>query len=206
MNPESHPNDPPEDDLRLPPEILRALAKSQAKPILVPPEIDAAILRAAKAHLSPARPRNLHRFLWPLAVAACLMLVFALRRPDSSGNPKPPMVGQEEDAAAIILREVSALFPNQVRSIVKDESGLQMTLAEEPNVQASQALVLKVCQPRGCQEIITFSGQNIKVAGHLVTVRTENNGRVILDGEKFLWSSDINETSVPDVHIESRRL
>jgi len=206
MNSESHPNDPFEDELRLPPEILRALTRSQAHPVVVPPEIDAAVLHAARKQLSPAPPRNIQRLLWPLAVAACLILVFALRRPDPGEISKPPVVQQEEDAAAVILREVSALFPNQVRSIVKDESGIQMILAEEPNVQASRALVLKVCEARGCQEIITFSGQNIKVAGHLVTVRTENDGRVILDGEQFLWASDINEPPVPGIHIESRML
>ncbi len=210
MNPESHPNDLPEDDLRLPPEMLRALAKSQPAPAMVPPEIDAAILQAGRARLSRircgGRPRIVSWFLWPLAVAACLMLAFVLRRHDSGGNPQPPIVKHEEDAAAIILREVSALFPNQVRSIVKDESGLQMTLADKPEVKPTQALVLKICEARGCHEIITFSGQSIEVAGHQVTVRTESGGRVTLDGERFLWSSDLKTSPAPGIHIESRRL
>lgn len=210
MNPESLPNDPPEDDLRLPPEILRALARSQPEPASVPPGIDAAILRAAGARMSrirgEARPRIVSWFLWPLAVAACLMLVFILRRHDSGGNPQLPIVKHEEDAAAIILREFSALYPNQVRAIIQDSRGIQLTLADQPDISPGQALVLRVCQPKGCEEIITFSGQNIEVAGHEVTVRTENGGRVILDGEQFLWSSDLKTSPAPGVHIESRRL
>jgi hypothetical protein len=206
MNPESHPNDPPEDDLRLPPEILRALARSQPEPATVPPGIDAAILRAAAKQLAPARPRNIHWILWPLTVAACLILVFALRRPDAGGNPQLPIVKHEEDAAAILLREFSALYPNQVRAIIQNSRGIQLTLADKPDVAPAQALVLKVCQARGCEEIITFSGQNIEVAGHQVTVRADRGGRVILDGEQFLWSSDLKGNPAPGIHIESRRL
>ncbi len=206
MNPESHPNDPPEDDLRLPPEILRALARSQPEPATVPPAIDAAILRAAAKQLAPARPRNIHWILWPLTVAACLILVFALRWPDAGGNPQLPIVKHEEDAAAILLREFSALYPNQVRAIIQDSRGIQLTLADKPDVAPAQALVLKVCQARGCEEIIPFSGQNIEVAGHQVTVRAERGGRVILDGEQFLWSSDLKGNPAPGIHIESRRL
>lgn len=211
MKPE-HPQEIPDDATTpVPPELILALQRLRPGPVEIAPDIDAAVMRAARDHLKSCRPASISRFktwlLWPTAAAACFLLVwFSIRpvTPEKTLATIPP--ARQDDAAAIILREVSALFPNQVRSIVRDESGLQMTLADEPDVKPTQALVLKVCEPRGCKEIITFSGQNIEVAGHTVTVRTENGGRVILDGERFLWSSDLKGNPAPGVHIESRRL
>jgi hypothetical protein len=209
MNPERHEKHPPEDDLRLPPEILHTLATCQLGPGMVPPEIDAAILRAGSARMAEIRdsnrPRPVASFLWPLAAAACLLLAFFLRPHDSGNHPDLPSVEHKEDAAAIILREFSALYPNQVRAITQDSQGIHLSLADRPGQVSGQALVLKICQATGCKEIITFSGQDIEVAGQAVTVRTEK-GRIILDGEQFIWSSDHHGNPAPDIHIESRWL
>src|SRR5690606_8924954 len=120
--------------------------------------------------------------------------------------PRQTEAKAEEDSAAVILREISALFPNQIRAIIKDESGLKFILAEEANIQPAQPLVLKVCVSDGCQEIITFSGQSIEIAGRRVTLRAETGDRIVINGESFLWSSDLKDNSVPNLRIESRRL
>lgn len=211
MKPE-HPQEIPDDvTTTVPPELILALQRLRPGSVEIAPDVDAAVMRAARDHLKSSRPplspRFSARMLWPLAAAACFLLVwFSIRPMTPEKTVTKAQPAREEDAAAIILREVSALFPNQVRSIVRDESGLQMSLADEPDVKPTQALVLKVCEPRGCKEIITFSGQNIEVAGHPVTVRTENGDRVILDGGRFLWSSDLKENPAPGIHIESRKL
>jgi hypothetical protein len=207
-----HPQQVPDDaDTPAPPELVLALRRLRSGPVEIAPDVDAAVMRAARERLnscdSPPRSRFRAWRLWPMAAAACFPLFWFASRtmtPQEALTHSPSQT--QDDAAAIILREVSALFPNQVRSIIKDESGLQMTLADQPDVQPSQALVLRVCEPRGCKEIITFSGQNIEVAGHTVTVRAESGGRVTLDGERFLWSSDFKGNPAPGVHIESRRL
>jgi hypothetical protein len=211
MKPENVREFPDDDTTQVPPELILALKRLQPGTVEIAPAVDAAVMRAARDRLKSSRPGTHPRFatwlLWPLAAAACVLLAWISIRPATPGKnltTAPP--ARQEDAAAVILREVSALFPNQVRSIVKDESGLQMMLADEPDIKPAQALVLKICDTRSCREIITFIGQNIEVAGHKVTVRTENGGRVILDGERFLWSSDLKKQSGSDIHIESRWL
>ena len=211
MKPENQQEAPHDDTPQVPPELTRALARIRDREVEIPPAVDAAILQAAKARMISIREKRARRsaawLLCPLAAAACFLLAWLALQPATPAGktPRTP-VALQEDAAAIILREFSALYPNQVKAIVQDNHGIELTLADKPDVAPGKPLVLKVCQPRGCQEIITFSGQNIDVAGHEVTVRTENGGRVILHGDQFLWSSDLKAPPAPGIHIESRRL
>ncbi len=211
MKPENAQKSPNDDTTQVPPELILALKRLQPGPVEISPTVDAAVMRAARDQLKSSRfgthPRIGAWLFGSLAAAACVLLAWIFFRPATPGKnlaTAPP--ARQEDAAAVILREVSALFPNQVRSIVKDESGLQMILADEPNIEPTPALVLKICDARSCREIITFSGQNIEIAGHEVTVKAKNGGRVILDGGKFLWSSDLKKQPGSDIHIESRWL
>jgi hypothetical protein len=189
---------------RVPPELIHALARLREADVVVAPATEAAILQAGRERMASIRG---NRLLWPLAAAACIALAWlALDPPKPAGNTTSPSVAHEEDAASVILREFSALYPNQVKAIVQDDQGIELSLADEPYAPPGKPLALTICEPRGCREIITFSGQKIEVAGHTVTVRTENGGRVILDGGRFLWSSDLKGNPAPGVHIESRRL
>jgi hypothetical protein len=209
MKPENHHE--PSGAERVPPELIHALARLREADVVVAPATEVAILRAGKERMAAIRgnraPRIATWLLWPLAAAACIALAWlALDPPRPAGNTTSPSVAREEDAASVILREFSALYPNQVKAIIQDGHGIELSLADEPYATPGKPLALTICEPRGCREIITFSGQKIEVAGHAVTVRTENGGRVILDGERFLWSSDLKENPAPGIHIESRRL
>ncbi|MFT3990078.1 MAG: hypothetical protein QM680_01590 [Luteolibacter sp.] len=203
MKPESQEN-PTEDGCgTVPPEFLAALRRLRQIPA-VSAEVDHAVLSAAKTHF-PAGTKKRPPVWWclPFAAAACFLLAWLILRP---AVPVTPASARQEDAAAVILREVTALYPNQVIAITRNTRGLQLTLADQPNVVAGKPLALKICEPHGCEEIITFSGQRIEIAGHTVQVRTENNGRVILDGDRFFWSNDPHEAASPGLHIESRTL
>ena len=200
---------PHDDTPQVPPELIRALARVQDSEVGIYPSVDAAILLAAKQRMTSIRGKRHARIaawvLWP--VAACFLLAWlAFQSAIITRKTPPPTIALQEDAASVILREFCALYPNQVKAIIQDSRGIQLTLADKPDLAPGNALVLKVYQPSGCEEIITFSGQNIEVAGHQVTVRTENGGRVILVGEQFLWSSDFKQSPAPGIHIESRRL
>ncbi|MEO8616622.1 MAG: hypothetical protein ABI600_15875 [Luteolibacter sp.] len=211
MKPENQQGSPDDDTLQVPPELIRTLARLRDSKVGISPAVDAAILLAAKERMRSIRenrhPRIPAWLLWPLAAAACFLLAWVALQPlNTTGKTPAQPVALQEDAASVILREFSALYPNQVKAIIQDSHGIQLTLADKPDVAQGKALVLKVCQAQGCEEIITFSGQNIEVAGHQVTVRTESGGRVTLDGDQFLWSSDFKGNPAPGIHIASRRL
>lgn len=211
MKPEYHHELSDDDRQTLPPELICVLACLREREVKILPSVDAAILHSANERMTSIRekrfPRIASSLLWPLAAAACLILAWlALHSGTGTRKTSPPLIAQQEDAAAVILREFSALYPNQVKAIILDSRGIQLSLADHPDVAPGKALVFNVCQPRGCEKIITFSGQNIEVAGHQVTVREETGGRVTLDGERFLWSSDFNGNPQPGIRIESRRL
>jgi len=187
-------------------EALRALPSEQGSPSR---ETDVAIMQMAAANLALIRRRATitRAVVGIFAAAACFALVFqAIRRPEPSTNPTAPVAKQEEDAAAVILREVSALFPHQVQAIVKDSSGLRFCLSDKPDVKPGPAVVLQVCNRSACEEIITFGGQKIHIAGHKVTVQTDAGGKVSLDGDTFLWSSDLKGSTLHNLQIASRRL
>ncbi|MCP5534092.1 MAG: hypothetical protein H7A48_13050 [Akkermansiaceae bacterium] len=177
----------------------------------VPPAVESAILAAGKARMAAVRAkrrsRTAFRLLWPVAAAACFLLVWlVLTPPPPAAHASRQAYEKEKNAAAILLREFSALYPNQIRAIIQNDSGIQLELAENTNVKSGRPVLLKVCEPEGCEEIITFGGQSIEVAGHQVTVRTDAEGRVILDGDQLIWSSDLKRNPAPGIHIESHRL
>jgi hypothetical protein len=209
MKPDNHLEDSGAESV--PPELIHAIARLREGDVAVSPVTEAAILQAGRERMAAIRDkrstRAFARRLMPLGAAACAALAWlALRPPEAADNNAGPPVTPEEDVASVLLREFSALYPNQVKSIVQDSHGIELSLADQPYASSGKPLALRVCEPRGCREIITFSGQNIEVAGHAVTVRTGNGDRVILDGERFMWSSDLEESPAPGVHIKSRRL
>ncbi|HOB32091.1 MAG TPA: dockerin type I domain-containing protein, partial [Verrucomicrobiota bacterium] len=58
------------------PRLAAALKEVSARRVFVPPSVDAAVLRAAREHLQPARPRRFRwRFLFPALATACVMIV-----------------------------------------------------------------------------------------------------------------------------------
>ena len=211
MKPENHHELADDDRQMVPPELIRALSRLREHELEIPPAVDAGILQSAQERMAFIREKRASRMaawpLWSVAAAACFVVVWMALQPTLPvGKTSASSSTEQEDAAAVILREFSALYPNQVKAIIHDSRGIQVSLSDNPDVISGKAFVFTVCESRGCEEIITFSGQHIEIAGHPVKVRTEAGGRVILDGEKFLWSSDFKGNSEPGIHIESRRL
>lgn len=134
--------------------------------------------------LLPVQPRPLNWLAWGLSVGmACLVIAFTLSHWRGS-RPANGLLQNEK-----VVREVLAMFPNQVRAIVQDENGLSLSLADQANVPASTPLWIKVCDGNHCRSIITFSGQSVQIAGQRVEVLADARGGVMLVGDHFFWSS-----------------
>lgn len=189
-----------EDGIR---DVLRHLPSEQGRPS---PETDAAILRTAVEKMAQVRRRSLiKRVMFGIsAAAACLALaLFMARQAVPSAEPLPK-TASGEDSAAIILREISSLFPGQIRAIERDESGLQLSLADTPTANSGPAVVLEIRNNGDSREIITFSGQTITIMGHSVTIHTSHDGRIILKGPDIEWMSGKANSTLPNLRIIAR--
>jgi hypothetical protein len=105
-----------------------------------------------------------------------------------------------------MLREVLTLFPNRVRAIVQDERGLQLVLSDQPNVPMSTPLWVKICDGKQCSSLVTFSGQELEIAGQKITVLSDAEGGIILEGNQFVWSSSARNFAQGGLKIEAKRL
>ncbi len=135
-------------------------------------------------------PTLLHLLLrraMPLAAAAaCIILGFiwgANSRQDQ-GVQSPELA-----EARACWREVAALFPNQLQSIILDAQGSRVALSEKADQPLAAPIYLKLCDGKDCRRFITFSGQQIKVNGESFEVLIDRVGEVLLVGEAHVWNS-----------------
>jgi hypothetical protein len=185
-------------------DALRRLPSEQGGPAA---KTDAAVLRMAAATMARIRRRSLvRRAMWGVfAAAACLALALLLFERQAGTPSVPPQAASAgEDPAAIVLREVSALFPGQIRSIQRDASGLQLSLADAPSANQGRAVVLEIRKNGDSREIISFSGQTIEFMGHSVTIHTSEDGSIRLKGPDIEWLSDRPPPSLAGLQIHAR--
>lgn len=172
-------------------EALRTLPSEQGGPSA---ETDAAVIAIARETLAPIRHRKVRQRMWPvLAAAACVVFALILFfKPRTT--PDKYVTAPTEDKYALILREVTALFPQQIKSIVSDGDDLQIALSDEPLTSSEQAVVIEVCERGNCKTVITYVGQTIEIDNHRITIRTDENGVIVAD------SPDVN------LQITTRRI
>ena len=99
------------------------------------------------------------------------------------------ITGSELVAARKYFQEIETLFPGQVQAIVFDQQGSHLVLAEHSNVPADSPLYLKICGPKGCQNYVTFSGQQIHFNGETCEVLLDRHGNVLLVGPQWVLST-----------------
>jgi len=192
---------------------LEKLLKSAAPPAR-PPEfweqfpgrVTASIHWPTKLHATPgAAPRPCwSSWTWGFsAAAACLALAFAL----GYGRGRPTVESNPQLAQArVYFREIESLFPRQLQAITFDDRGPRLRLADKADIPDSTPLYVKICGPRGCQQHVTFSGQQIRVNGDDCDVLLDAAGNVLLVGRQFAWSSASLVHNVGPYHIEARPL
>ncbi len=160
-----------------------------------------------KRNEAPPRPtqRFLPRLAWASALAACVLMAFAIGH--WSGRKETKDLAAHDSLANLkLIQETMALFPNRVRAVVQDEHGLKLVLADQPEVPASTPIYVRLCDGTNCTSLVTFSGQEIQIAGQTLTVLSQSDGGIILEGNKFIWSSNEPGYAGRKLKIEAKNL
>ena len=147
------------------------------------PDRVSAALRATRASQA-GPPRLWPKLAWGFSLAGtCVLIGFVI------GHWRDVREANGLLRNGKLVREVVAMFPNQVQAIIQDENGLRLSLAETPNVPQSQPLWINICDGKNCRSIVTFSGQTVQIDGHRVEALADASGGVMLVGEHFFWSA-----------------
>jgi hypothetical protein len=170
---------------------------------------------AARLHQAPSFTRQapaswlsfcssrLWRPAWGVCAALlCLVIGFSVghwRRGDDAASAASISVLQNEQ----LIHEVMAMFPNRLRAIVQDERGLTLVLSENADVPISQPLFVEILYRETGASAVTFSGQELNLAGRKIAVLSDSQGSVLLVGENFAWSSAEPDDSVEDLRIRA---
>jgi hypothetical protein len=157
-------------------------------------------LNRVRTQDSPAERPLFARWAWGLAMAACVVIAFA------AGHWSGQKDSVDVLASIKLVDETLAMFPHRVRAIVEDEHGLNLVLSDRGDVPASTPLYIRICDGKHCSSLVTFSGQEIQVAGQKMTVLSDAQGGIILEGNHLLWSSTERIYADNHLKIEARNL
>jgi hypothetical protein len=151
------------------------------------------------------RPRQnwFLRLAWGFATAICILAAFAIGHWRGRVEMK---TSTDVLADAKVVRETLAMFPNQVRAIVQDERGLNLVLSDNADVPVSTPIYVRICDGNHCSSLVTFSGQEIQIAGQKLTVLSDAQNGIILMGNDFAWSSRDQSFAKNDLKIEAKNL
>jgi hypothetical protein len=144
------------------------------------------------------------RLAWAVGLAACLLAALAVGRWHGRRQTQTVPSG-DILASAKLTHEMLAMFPNRLRAIVHDARGLHLILSEGENVPPSTPIYARICDGKNCSSFVTFSGQEIPVAGQKVTALSDARGGIILTGSQFVWSST-DGIDAGQLKIEARNL
>jgi hypothetical protein len=156
---------------------------------------------------SPARAtRQLPlRLAWALGLVACIVLAFAIGY--WTGRKEHGNILAPDNLASLkLIRETLTRFPNRVRAIVEDKHGLNLILSDKADVPASTPIYVRIWDGNQCTSLVTFSGQEVQIAGQQVTVLSQGDGGIILEGNKLFWSTGKPVYGERKLKIEARNL
>jgi hypothetical protein len=145
------------------------------------------------------------RLAWGLATAICILVAFAIGH--WRGQIETKTAASNDILQNVkFVQETLAMFPNQVRAIVRDNHGLNLILSNNGNVPASPPIYVRVCDGENCSSCVTFSGQEVQIAGQKLTVLSDGRGGIILEGKQFVWSNDLPSGMGGHLKIEAKNL
>jgi hypothetical protein len=168
------------------------------------PRLVSARLRAAPAGRPMVERHWLPRLAWGGGIAfACLVIGFAIGHWHGRMEKNDPYALLQNGK---VLHEVLTLFPNRVRAIIQDEHGIQLVLSDQADLPASTPIFVHICDGKQCSSLVTFSGQELEIAGQKVTILSDAQGGVIVMGNRFVWSSNQPVVAQTGLRIEARTL
>ena len=168
-------------------EALRALPSEHGGPSA---ETEAAVIASAQEILAAIRRRRLRRRLWPtLAAAACLVLAATVISRTRSTPPNHQAKAVSEDKYAIILREVSIVFPRQIKAIFADGAELEIELSDAPLSGKEQAVLIEIGERETFRAVITYVGQTVQIGHSRISVSANRDGSLVIDNQDFSESS-----------------
>lgn len=144
------------------------------------------IARTSSAHEKEKVRSGRLRPAWALGAsvaAACVVVAFIIGFKVGTGSSRATSIVSMEKC----LREVQAMFPNQVRAIIFEKDGAHLLLSDAPDVPGAMPVYLKVCDGNGCQRIVTFSGQRVPIKGKLCDVLVDSKENVLVVGQSEFW-------------------
>jgi hypothetical protein len=142
---------------------------------------------------------------WAFGLAACVIVAIAIGH--WRGQMETGTTPENDSLASLkLIRETLALFPNRVRAIVQDERGLNLVLSDNDDVPASSPLYVRISDGKHCSSLVTFSGQEIQIAGQKITVLADTRGGIILTGNQFVWSNTERTYAGNHLKIEAKNL
>jgi len=145
------------------------------------------------------------RLAWAFGLVACIVIAFAVGH--WRGRTENEMVHASDTlASAELVRETLSMFPNGIRAIVEDEHGLNLVLSDSDDVPVSTPIYVHICDGRQCSSFVTFSGQEIQIDGQKMTILSDASGGIILEGNKFVWSSTSRIDASSNLKIEAKPL
>ena len=145
------------------------------------------------------------RLVWAFGLAACIVIAFVIGH--WSGRMESGTTAATDSLTNMkLIRETLEMFPNRVRAIVKDERGLNLILSDKPDVPASTPIYVRISDGEHSSSLVTFSGQEIQIAGQNVTVLSQADGGIILEGSNFLWAEGRAIYAERNVNIEAKNL
>jgi hypothetical protein len=165
------------------------------------PRLVLAGLRSAPRQMMQPKHSWRPRLAWGLATGVCILIAFA------AGHWHGRMAANQDVlASSKLVEETLAMFPNRVRAIVRDEQGMNLVLSDQADVPASTPIYVRICDGKHCSSLVTFSGQEIQVAGQKITVLSDARGGIILEGNNFVWSSLAENETTRGLNIQAKLL
>jgi hypothetical protein len=157
-----------------------------------PSNVTLRIRRQAHLHKQSAshRSRLLQQPAFGLALGLLVSFVaiglLVARKKSEADGPAEANLAK----ARAYYREIAQLFPNQVRAIVFDKKEIHVELAGRADIPISPPILLRICGKGGCQGIVTFRGQQIRVDNKPVDVLLGTRNEIILAGVDTIWTSN----------------
>jgi len=165
------------------------------------------IVAGIKRNDPPARAARSYspQLAWAFGLAACVVIAFAIGHWRGRIEAGTTLVNDSLTNIKLI-HETLAMFPNQVRAIVEDEHGINLVLSDTGDVPVSTPIYVRICDGKHCSSLVTFSGQEIQIAGQKLTVLSDARGGIILTGNQFVWSNTGQIAAQNNLKISAKHL